>query len=171
MDIYGFEIFDHNGFEQLCINFVNEKLQQIFIELTLKSEQEEYQREGIRWTPIQYFDNKIICDLIEEMRPPGFFAVMDDVCKQANAMDADQVDDQIKRKCVSVLQPTYPQYISDAGRAFRIQHYAGEVYYRALIYKFFNIFCIQNGYEKTLCMKVKDFSRKIVTPLAQTSSR
>ena len=121
---------------------MNEKLQQIFIELTLKSEQEEYQREGIRWTPIQYFDNKIICDLIEEMRPPGFFAVMDDVCKQANAMDADQVDDQIKRKCVSVLQPTYPQYISDAGRAFRIQHYAGEVYYRALIYKYFNIFFV-----------------------------
>ena len=43
LDIYGFEIFDRNGFEQLSINFVNEKLQQIFIELTLKSEQEEYE--------------------------------------------------------------------------------------------------------------------------------
>ena len=45
LDIYGFEIFNHNGFEQFCINYVNEKLQQIFIELTLKSEQEEYQTE------------------------------------------------------------------------------------------------------------------------------
>ena len=54
-----------NGFEQFCINFVNEKLQQIFIELTLKAEQEEYVSEGIKWTPIDYFNNKIVCDLIE----------------------------------------------------------------------------------------------------------
>ena len=82
-----------NGFEQFCINFVNEKLQQIFIELTLKAEQvrqhshvsmwlshdchmtvtwlslvtlqEEYVREGIKWTPIDYFNNKVVCDLIE----------------------------------------------------------------------------------------------------------
>lgn len=50
LDIYGFEIFQRNGFEQFCINFVNEKLQQIFIELTLKAEQEEYVQEGIKWT-------------------------------------------------------------------------------------------------------------------------
>lgn len=82
-----------NGFEQFCINFVNEKLQQIFIELTLKAEQvrimifnkpilkgpygsvcwcfplsllqEEYVQEGIKWTPIEYFNNKVVCDLIE----------------------------------------------------------------------------------------------------------
>ncbi|KAJ2422616.1 class II myosin, partial [Coemansia sp. RSA 2524] len=59
LDIYGFEIFDHNSFEQLCINYVNEKLQQIFIELTLKAEQEEYVREKIEWTPIDYFNNKV----------------------------------------------------------------------------------------------------------------
>lgn len=47
LDIYGFEIFEKNGFEQFCINYCNEKLQQLFIELTLKSEQEEYLREGI----------------------------------------------------------------------------------------------------------------------------
>ena len=47
LDIYGFEIFNKNGFEQFCINYVNEKLQQIFIELTLKSEQEEYASEVI----------------------------------------------------------------------------------------------------------------------------
>ena len=65
LDIYGFEIFMKNGFEQFCINFVNEKLQQIFIELTLKAEQEEYVQEGIKWTPIDYFNNKVVCDLIE----------------------------------------------------------------------------------------------------------
>lgn len=54
-----------NGFEQFCINFVNEKLQQIFIELTLKAEQEEYVAEGIKWVPIEYFNNKIVCEMIE----------------------------------------------------------------------------------------------------------
>ena len=56
LDIYGFEIFQKNGFEQFCINFVNEKLQQIFIELTLKAEQEEYVQEGIKWQEIKYFN-------------------------------------------------------------------------------------------------------------------
>jgi myosin-1 len=68
LDIYGFEIFENNGFEQLCINYVNEKLQQIFINLTLKEEQEEYARETIPWEPIQFFNNKICCDLIESKR-------------------------------------------------------------------------------------------------------
>ena len=57
LDIYGFEIFNENGFEQFCINYVNEKLQQIFIELTLKAEQEEYKQEGIKWTDIDFFNN------------------------------------------------------------------------------------------------------------------
>jgi hypothetical protein len=48
LDIYGFEVFDVNGFEQFCINYVNEKLQQVFIDLTLRAEQEEYKREGIK---------------------------------------------------------------------------------------------------------------------------
>lgn len=55
-----------DSFEQFCINFCNEKLQQLFIQLTLKQEQEEYLREGIAWENIEYFNNKIICDLIEE---------------------------------------------------------------------------------------------------------
>ena len=54
------------SFEQFCINFCNEKLQQLFIELTLKSEQEEYRKEGIEWEHVEYFNNKVICDLIEE---------------------------------------------------------------------------------------------------------
>ncbi len=64
-----------NGFEQFCINFVNEKLQQIFIELTLKAEQEEYVSEGIKWTPIDYFNNKIVCDLIESKVSQHFLGV------------------------------------------------------------------------------------------------
>ncbi len=65
LDIYGFEVFQQNGFEQFCINYCNEKLQQLFIELTLKSEQEEYAREGICWKHVDFFNNLMIVDLIE----------------------------------------------------------------------------------------------------------
>lgn len=56
-----------NSFEQFIINHCNEKLQQVFIDLTLKSEQEEYQKEGIEWTHVDYFNNRIICDMIEKV--------------------------------------------------------------------------------------------------------
>lgn len=72
LDIYGFEIFDNNSFEQFCINYCNEKLQQLFIELVLKQEQEEYNREGIAWTNIEYFNNQIICDLVEAPHKGNF---------------------------------------------------------------------------------------------------
>lgn len=56
LDIYGFEVFEHNGFEQFCINYCNEKLHELFIELTLKSEQEEYYHEAIKVnTQMMYF--------------------------------------------------------------------------------------------------------------------
>ncbi|KAG1678721.1 Myosin-IB [Nymphon striatum] len=75
LDIYGFEIFEHNSLEQFCINYCNEKLQQLFIQLTLKSEQEEYSREGIQWEAVKFFNNKTICDLVEE-RHRGIIAVL-----------------------------------------------------------------------------------------------
>lgn len=65
LDIYGFEVFEVNSFEQFCINYCNEKLQQLFIELVLKQEQEEYRREGIEWTNIDYFNNQVSSMLIE----------------------------------------------------------------------------------------------------------
>jgi myosin-1 len=58
-------VFKDNGFEQFIINYCNEKLQQIFIELVLMQEQDEYVREGIPWTHVDYFDNAVICELIE----------------------------------------------------------------------------------------------------------
>ena len=60
------------SFEQFCINYCNEKMQQLFIELTLKSEQEEYLREGIEWEAVEYFNNYIICNLIEERHKGNF---------------------------------------------------------------------------------------------------
>ncbi|KAJ7312523.1 hypothetical protein OS493_039634, partial [Desmophyllum pertusum] len=65
LDIYGFESIKENSFEQFVINYVNEKLQQVFVELTLKIEQEEYVREGISWKPVEFYNNKIVCELME----------------------------------------------------------------------------------------------------------
>lgn len=125
LDIYGFEIFERNSFEQLCINYVNEKLQQIFIQLTLKTEQEEYAREQIKWTPINYFDNKIVCDLIEEKRPPGVFAALNDACATAHA-DPSAADGTFVQRLNALS--SNPHFQPRQGQ-FVIKHYAGDVNY------------------------------------------
>lgn len=125
LDIYGFEIFDKNSFEQLCINYVNEKLQQIFIQLTLKTEQEEYAREQIQWTPINYFDNKIVCELIEEKRPPGVFAALNDACATAHA-DPGAADQTFVQRLNALA--SNPHFQPRQGQ-FVIKHYAGDVSY------------------------------------------
>ncbi|KAF2723281.1 myosin IC heavy chain [Polychaeton citri CBS 116435] len=125
LDIYGFEIFEKNSFEQLCINYVNEKLQQIFIQLTLKAEQEEYEREQIQWTPIKYFDNKVVCELIEEKRPPGVFAALNDACATAHA-DPTAADQTFVQR-LNALSGN-PNFAPRQGQ-FVIKHYAGDVNY------------------------------------------
>ncbi|XP_075885012.1 myosin IEb [Nelusetta ayraudi] len=127
LDIYGFEIFKRNGFEQFCINFVNEKLQQIFIELTLKAEQEEYVQEGIKWSPIDYFNNKIVCDLIEsKLNPPGVMSVLDDVCATMHAK-GEGADQTLLQKLQG--QVGSHEHFSSWNRGFVIHHYAGKVSY------------------------------------------
>ncbi|KAJ2287318.1 class II myosin [Coemansia sp. RSA 355] len=125
LDIYGFEIFDHNSFEQLCINYVNEKLQQIFIELTLKAEQEEYVREKIEWTPIDYFNNKVVCDLIEAKRPPGVFAAMNDACATAHA-DPKAADQSLSQRLTAC---SHSKHFALYDGNFTVKHYAGDVTY------------------------------------------
>ena len=68
LDVYGFEFFELNSFEQLCINFANEKLQQFFLVSVFESEAKQYEEEGIPWTPIPYADNKDIIKLCENRR-------------------------------------------------------------------------------------------------------
>ncbi|PWN49158.1 myosin 1 [Violaceomyces palustris] len=125
LDIYGFEIFENNSFEQLCINYVNEKLQQIFIELTLKKEQEEYAYEQIKWTPINYFNNKIVCDLIEEKRPPGIFSALNDACATAHADPTAADNSFIQRTGMLSSNP----HFDSRGTKFLVKHYAGDVMY------------------------------------------
>lgn len=126
LDIYGFEIFQKNGFEQFCINFVNEKLQQIFIELTLKAEQEEYVQEGIQWTAIDYFNNKVVCDLIESKNPPGVMSVLDDVCATMHAK-GEGADLTLLQKLQGQIGSH--DHFSSWSQGFIVHHYAGKVSY------------------------------------------
>ena len=126
LDIYGFEIFEKNGFEQFCINFVNEKLQQIFIELTLKTEQEEYVSENIQWTPIEYFNNAIVVELLEGKRPPGLFLVLDDVCATLHGGSSGADADLQKKFAVAANKH---EHFQNKNEGFAIFHYAGVVSY------------------------------------------
>eukprot|EP00179_Madagascaria_erythrocladioides_P014805 CAMPEP_0198364584 /NCGR_PEP_ID=MMETSP1450-20131203/153739_1 /TAXON_ID=753684 ORGANISM="Madagascaria erythrocladiodes, Strain CCMP3234" /NCGR_SAMPLE_ID=MMETSP1450 /ASSEMBLY_ACC=CAM_ASM_001115 /LENGTH=1082 /DNA_ID=CAMNT_0044072023 /DNA_START=157 /DNA_END=3405 /DNA_ORIENTATION=- len=130
LDIYGFEVFEHNSFEQFCINLVNEKLQQVFIELTLKREQEEYVREEIEWVPVDYFNNRIICELIEHKKN-GIIAYLDECCTLSNLTDRDflrRLDDNFQSHA------HYESYAASRDKTigeteFRLKHYAGDVLY------------------------------------------
>uniref|UniRef100_A0AAQ6A6R3 Myosin IHb n=1 Tax=Amphiprion ocellaris TaxID=80972 RepID=A0AAQ6A6R3_AMPOC len=134
LDIYGFEVFSVNSFEQFCINYCNEKLQQLFIELTLKSEQEEYEMEGIEWEPVPYFNNKIICDLVEE-KFRGIISLLDEEClRPGEATDItflEKMEEKIGGHPHFVTHKLGDQKTRktlDRGD-FRLLHYAGEVTY------------------------------------------
>ncbi|KAG9473438.1 hypothetical protein GDO78_013562 [Eleutherodactylus coqui] len=136
LDIYGFEIFEENSFEQFIINYCNEKLQQIFIELTLKEEQEEYIREGIEWTHIEYFNNAIICDLIENNQN-GILAMLDEECLRPGTVTDDTFLDKLNQVCAThqhfeSRMCKSSRFLNDTSlphSCFRIQHYAGKVMY------------------------------------------
>ncbi|XP_028159823.1 unconventional myosin IC isoform X1 [Ostrinia furnacalis] len=134
LDIYGFEIFPKNSFEQFCINFCNEKLQQLFIELTLKQEQEEYLREGIEWEPVDYFNNIVICDLIEA-RHRGIISILDDEClRPGDATDASFLEKLTQNLDGHAHFKSHRKVDSRTQKLmgrdeFCLVHYAGEVTY------------------------------------------
>ncbi|KAM7137497.1 unconventional myosin-Id isoform 2-T2 [Macrochelys suwanniensis] len=133
LDIYGFEIFDNNSFEQFCINYCNEKLQQLFIQLVLKQEQEEYQREGIPWNHIDYFNNQIIVDLVEQQHK-GIIAILDDACMNVGKVTDEMFLEALNKKLgkhahFSSRKLCATDKILEFDRDFRIKHYAGDVIY------------------------------------------
>ncbi|XP_063157319.1 myosin-10-like isoform X2 [Candoia aspera] len=131
LDIAGFEIFQLNSFEQLCINYTNEKLQQLFNHTMFVLEQEEYQREGIEWNFIDFgLDLQPCIDLIERpANPPGLLALLDEECWFPKATDKSFVEKVIQEQG---SHPKFqkPRQLRDKAD-FCIIHYAGRVDYKA----------------------------------------
>ncbi|XP_010536994.1 PREDICTED: myosin-2-like isoform X2 [Tarenaya hassleriana] len=122
LDIYGFESFKNNSFEQFCINYANERLQQHFTRHIFKLEQEEYEVDGIDWAKVEFEDNQECLDLIEK-KPVGLLSLLDEESKFPKATDltfANKLKQHLKaNRC----------FKGERGRAFRVNHYAGEVLY------------------------------------------
>ncbi|XP_054463708.1 myosin-10 isoform X1 [Anoplopoma fimbria] len=131
LDIAGFEIFELNSFEQLCINYTNEKLQQLFNHTMFILEQEEYQREGIEWSFIDFgLDLQPCIDLIERpTNPPGILALLDEECWFPKATDKTFIDKVLQEQGTHTKFQK-PRQLKDKAD-FCIIHYAGRVDYKA----------------------------------------
>ena len=126
LDIFGFEDFgDQNYFEQFNINIVNEKLHHYFNQHVFKYEQEEYQREDINWTSIDFHDNIAILQLIEG-RPQGLLCLLDDQCNFPGANNQNVLQKFVNHHKDNTLFEIPPCRQS----AFVIKHYAGKVKYQ-----------------------------------------
>uniref|UniRef100_A0A803PZX1 Uncharacterized protein n=1 Tax=Cannabis sativa TaxID=3483 RepID=A0A803PZX1_CANSA len=126
LDIYGFESFKTNSFEQFCINFTNEKLQQHFNQHVFKMEQEEYTKEEIDWSYIEFVDNQDVLDLIEK-KPGGIVALLDEAC-----MFPKSTHETFANKLYQTFK-NHKRFIKPklSRTDFTIGHYAGEVLYQS----------------------------------------
>mmetsp|Transcript_12284 Transcript_12284/g.18839 ORF Transcript_12284/g.18839 Transcript_12284/m.18839 type:complete len:1648 (+) Transcript_12284:99-5042(+) len=126
LDIFGFESFKHNSFEQLCINYCNEALQQQFNRFVLKNEQKEYDKEGIKWSFISFPDNEEVLELIDK-KGSGILNILDDQCRAPGTTDKTFCID-IYKKCTG-----HPRFEADfrqvGAQLFGVKHYAGPVEY------------------------------------------
>ncbi|KAJ1281296.1 hypothetical protein BS78_04G295700 [Paspalum vaginatum] len=125
LDIYGFESFKNNSFEQFCINFANEKLQQHFNEHVFKMEQEEYKSEEINWSYIEFIDNQDVLDLIEK-KPIGIIALLDEACMFPKSTH-ETFATKMFRNFSSHARLEKTKF---SETDFTISHYAGKVTYQ-----------------------------------------
>ncbi|XP_017292504.1 unconventional myosin-IXAb isoform X3 [Kryptolebias marmoratus] len=125
LDIFGFEDYENNSFEQFCINFANERLQHYFNQHIFKLEQEEYRAEGITWHNIDYIDNSGCINLISK-KPTALFHLLDEECNFPQASNQTLLD-KFKRQHEGNSYIEFPAVMEPA---FIIRHYAGKVKYR-----------------------------------------
>jgi myosin-5 len=126
LDIFGFESFTKNSFEQLCINYCNEALQQQFNTFMLKNEQAEYANEGIDWTFVKFPENQDVLDLIDH-RTSGIMSILDDVCRAPGGTDSSFAS-QVYKLCATKERFEVSHQSASSFR-FSIHHYAGPVEY------------------------------------------
>jgi len=134
LDVFGFEIFENNSFEQFCINFANERLQQYFNMHVLQAEQDLYKREALLWDPIELPNNQDCIDLVMS-KPYGILPILDSTCVQpkgddnvfvANLFNAHKYHPRLRRAKARKISGA-KQMESITG--FSVRHYAGEVTY------------------------------------------
>ncbi|XP_077009590.1 unconventional myosin-VIIb [Tamandua tetradactyla] len=127
LDIFGFENFQKNSFEQLCINFANEHLQQFFVRHVFTMEQEEYRSEDIAWDYIHYTDNRPTLDLLA-LKPMSVISLLDEESHFPQGTDVTLLQ---KLNNVHVNNKAFLQPKNMHDVRFGIAHFAGEVYYHA----------------------------------------
>ncbi|EOA23412.1 hypothetical protein CARUB_v10016593mg [Capsella rubella] len=126
LDIYGFESFKTNSFEQFCINYTNEKLQQHFNQHVFKMEQGEYQKEEIDWSYVEFVDNQDVVDLIEK-KPGGIIALLDEAC-----MLPKSTPETFSEKLYHTFKDHKRFMKPKLTRSdFTLVHYAGDVQYQS----------------------------------------
>ena len=128
LDIYGFECFQTNSFEQLCINYANERLQQQFAAHLFKLEQAMYEEEGVDWTYVEFEDNQACVDLIESKPPAGLgiLTLLDEECLFPKGTDATFSEKVCKTHSA---HERFAFNVNKPGEAFTVNHYAGPVTY------------------------------------------
>ncbi|KAG7988681.1 hypothetical protein I3843_03G199800 [Carya illinoinensis] len=166
LDIYGFESFKQNSFEQFCINFTNEKLQQHFNQHVFKMEQEEYTKEEINWSYIEFVDNQDVLDLIEK-KPGGIIALLDEACmfpKSTHETFAQKLYQTFKNN-KRFIKPKLSR------TSFTISHYAGEVNYLADLFLDKNKDYVVAEHQDLLTASKCSFVASLFPPLPEESSK
>jgi len=126
LDIYGFEVFEKNSFEQFCINFANEKLQRHFNKHIFEVEQEEYAKENIDWSRIEFNDNQPCLDLIDTS-PVSLLSLLDEECLMPRGSDQSLLRKLHTNHRDRNVHYVYPRFGNDT--CFGVHHYAGIVNY------------------------------------------
>ncbi|XP_031129702.1 myosin-7-like isoform X1 [Ipomoea triloba] len=166
LDIYGFESFKTNSFEQFCINLTNEKLQQHFNQHVFKMEQEEYTKEQIDWSYIEFVDNQDILDLIEK-KPGGIIALLDEAC-------------MFPRSTYETFAEKLYQTFKDHKRFskpklrrtdFTICHYAGDVTYQTELFLDKNKDYVVPEHQAVLSASRCSFISNLFPPPAEETSK
>lgn len=129
LDIAGFEIFERNSFEQLLINYTNEKLQQFFNHHMFIVEQEEYARQGITWNFVDFgLDSQPVIDMLEKSNPVGILPCLDEDCVLPRATDK-SFTEKIQKLCLDRNGSKFEIDKLKADKGFILNHYAGKVEY------------------------------------------
>ncbi|CAL5425104.1 unnamed protein product [Camellia sinensis] len=180
LDIYGFESFKTNSFEQFCINFTNEKLQQHFNQHVFKMEQEEYIEEEIDWSYIEFVDNQDVLDLIEKdkeqivyptkgacCKPGGIIALLDEAC-----MFPKSTHETFSQKLYQTFK-LHKRFIKPklSLTDFTIAHYAGEVVYQSDQFLDKNKDYVVPEHQDLLCSSKCSFVAGLFPPLPQETTK